>query len=234
MTHSLSLYVLAAVHFASSICSGQSAVPSDPVAQTRDLPAYLRVLPKPELEPWGKITQKQRWDHYASMTFSPVAALGAVSGAAISQAIDSPTEWGQGWGPYGVRVASSYGSTLVGNTIMYGSSALFHDDNRYFRSSSGGFFGRMGHVIASPYVARNDQGRKRFSTSMFLGSAGYSCIQLAWSPPSWQGWNNVGLNYLIWYGQVAGVNLVKEFYPSVIRYYRGRHASHAPKAPVTP
>ena len=42
-----------------------------------------------------------------------------------------------------------------------------------------------------------------------MGSAGYSGIQLAWSPSSWQGWNNVGINYLIWYGQTAGINLAK-------------------------
>jgi len=127
---------------------------------------------------------------------------------------------GQGWGAYGIRLTSSYGATLVGNTVTFGTGALFHDDNRYFRSGSEGFLGRLGHVIVSPYVARSDAGRRRFSTSMFMGSAAYSGVQLAWSPGSWQGWDDVGINYLIWYGQVAGVNLVKEFYPSMVRHFR--------------
>jgi hypothetical protein len=215
-----------------SVCLGQNAQPSDPVAETSDLPFYIRVLPKPEIEPWRKITAKQRLDQYASLTFSPLAGLGAISGAAISQAINSPEEWGQGWDAYGIRVASSYGSTLVGNTITYGAAALFHEDNRYFRSRSETFAGRLGSVIISPYVARNDEGRKKFSASMLLGSAGYSGIQLAWSPSSWQGWNNVGLNYAIWYGEVAGVNLVREFYPSVARYFRNKHASHQTATPA--
>ena len=202
------------------LCSGQGAPVSTPVEPATGLPLVLRVLPKPEVEPWSKITAKQRWDGYVAFTFSPFAGLGAASGAAISQAINSPEEWGQGWGAYGIRVTSSYGATLVGNTVTFGTSALFHEDNRYFRSHSDGFFGRLGHVIGSPYVARNDTGRRRFSASMFMGSAAYSGVQLAWSPSTWQGWDDVGINYLIWYGQVAGVNLVKEFYPTMVRHFQ--------------
>ncbi len=205
-------------------CAGQDAKSTaDPVADTSGLPVYLKLLPKPEIEPWTKITGEQRWQQYVSLTYSPLAVLGAAAGAGVSQAIDSPTEWGQGAEGYGKRVASSYASTLVGNTVTFGSAALFHDDNRYFRSHSGGFFARLGHVIASPYVARNDQGGKRFSTSQFLGSAAYSGIQLAWQPRSWQGWDDVAINYSIWYGTVAGVNLFREFYPSFVKKFRKSH-----------
>ena len=213
------------------VCSGQAttAPVSAPtsVDDTTGLPFRLRMLPKPEPEPWSKITSKQRLEQFVAFTFSPLAAVGAASGAAISQAIDSPEEWGQGWDAYGKRVASSYGATLVGNTVTYGTGALFHDDNRYFRSRSEGFFGRLGHVIVSPYVARGDTGHKRFSTSMLMGSAAYSGVQLAWSPSSWQGWDDVGINYLIWYGQAAGVNLVKEFYPSLVKRFRAKHQQKA-------
>lgn len=183
---------------------------------------FLKLLPQPSPEPWTTITPKQRFDHYASQTFSPLAALGAASGAAIGQGIDSPKEWGQGWGAYGLRTASSYGGTLVGSTITFAVSALVHEDNRYFRSKAEGFGARLGHVTASPYVCRNDAGRSRFSTSLFLGSAGSSGIPLAWSPRSWQGWDNVGLSYLIWYGQVAGVNLLREFYPTLAGRFKGK------------
>lgn len=203
-------------------CSAQALPSADPTLDRTGLPGYVKVLPMPAPEPWSRITSEQRFEQYTSLTFSPFAAIGAAAGGAISQAINSPEEWGQGWSAYGIRVTSSYGATLVGNTINYGFSALFHDDNRYFRSRSGGFGARLRHVIASPYVARNDEGRTRFSTSNFLGSAGYSGIQLAWSPSSWQGGSNVGINYMIWYGQMAGVNLVREFYPSVAQHFRNK------------
>ncbi len=203
------------------IAAGNCAA-QDATLDSTGLPGVLKLLPQPAPEPWTPITPKQRFNHYASQTFSPLSALGAASGAAISQGLSSPKEWGQGWGAYGIRAASGYGGTLVGNTITFGVSALLHEDNRYFRSKTAGLGSRLGHVIASPYVSRNGAGSQHFSASMFLGSAGASSIPLAWAPPSWQGWNNVGLNYLIWYGQVAGINLAREFYPTVVRRFRGK------------
>jgi hypothetical protein len=210
------------------ICPGQIADTADPTLDRTDLPAYLRLLPQPTPEPWRKITPKQRLDSYVAYTYSPLAAVSSALGAAISQGIDSPHEWGQGWGPYGVRVASSYGSTVVGNTITYGTSILFRDDNRYVRSNKRGFGPRLGAVLVSPYVAHNSAGGRRFSMSSFLGGAGQATVQLAWSPRSWQGWNNIGINYLIWYGQVAGINLASELYASIAHYYKNKRHNKPP------
>jgi len=30
------------------------------------------------------------------------------------------------------------------------------------------------------------------------------------------------VNYAIWYGGLAGVNLVREFYPSLVRHYKSK------------
>jgi hypothetical protein len=228
LSFSLPRFLAAVLLTGAPVLWAQNSAP-DPIAATRGLPVYVRVLPKPEVEPWSAITPKQRFLQYEQLTFSPMATLTAASAGAISQAIDSPKEWGQGWGDYGVRTASSYGSTLVGNTVIYGASALFHEDTRYFRSTSDKFSGRLAHVLASPYLARTDEGRTRLSASMFLGSAAYSGAQLAWSPESSQGWRNVGINYLLWSGQKAGLNLVKEFYPGVARHYRNKQASRTSK-----
>jgi len=151
------------------LCSGQTTPVADPTLDSTGLPGYLKVLAQPAAEPWSKISEKQRFGLYASLNFSLYAGLSSMASAAISQAIDSPHEWGQGWGPYGVRVASSYGSSFVAYTITYGTSAIFRDDNRYFRSNQGAFGARLGHVIISPYLAHSDSGNIRFSTSSFLG-----------------------------------------------------------------
>jgi hypothetical protein len=204
------------------ICSAQTAEIADPTLDATGLPAYLKLLPQPAPEPWRKITEKERFDLYVSFTYLPLAGVGAALGAAISQGIDSPHEWGQGWGPYGVRVASSYGSSVVGNTITYATSVLFRDDNRYFRSNKQALNARLRSVLISPYVAHSNTGRARFSTSSFLGGVGQAAIPLAWSPRTWQGWENVGINYLIWYGQTAGINLVREFYANIVRYHKNK------------
>lgn len=211
---------------AQSVPTTQTAPAVDPTLDNTGLPFYVRLIPEPVAEPWKKITPKERFDLYTSYTFSPYAALYALAGGAIDQGINSPKEWGQGWEAFGKRTASSWGSAFVGNTISYGLSAAFRDDNRYVRSRKDGFGGRLGSVLISPYVAHNDSGGARFSSSSFLGGAGQATIPLLWSPPSWQGWNNVGINYLVWYGETAGLNLVREFYPSVVGFFKRRQASH--------
>ena len=206
----------------SLMCSAQTADLTDPTLDSSGLPAYVKLLAQPAAEPWRQLTETERFANYSSLTFGPYAGLSSVFGAAISQALDRPHEWGQGGGGYRLRVASSYGSTLVANTIAYGASTLFRDDNRYFRSNKDRFRARLAHVLVSPYQAHDNAGLARFSASSFLGGVGGAAIPLAWSPASWQGWNNVGVNYAIWYGGLAGINLVREFYPSLVRHYKSK------------
>ena len=214
-----------------TVCRAQTTAPSDPTLDPAGVPWVVRQLPQPAPEPWQKITPKQRWTLYQQTTFSGTAVLGSATGAAFSQWIDSPHEWGQGGEGYGRRIASSYGATIINGTIQYGTSFLFHDDNRYFRSTSHSFGGRLGAVIISPFVAHNDHGGKRFSTSSFLGGAGQSTIPLAWSPRSWQGGSEIAINAAIWYGQTAGLNLVREFYPSVAAHFRKKAEAKAGGGP---
>jgi len=205
------------------IGSAQTADLSDHTLDSTGLPAYLKLLAQPAAEPWSQITENERFAYYASLTFAPYAGLSSLFGGAIGQALDRPHEWGQGGGAYRTRVASSYGSTFVGYTITYAASAVFREDNRYFRSNRDGFKARLAHVLVSPYEARGNAGQVRFSASSFLGGVGAATIPLEWSPRSWQGWNNVGVNYAIWYGGLAGVNVVREFYPSLVRHYKSKH-----------
>jgi hypothetical protein len=205
------------------ICSAQTAALSDPTLDSTGLPAYLKLLAQPAAEPWRPITETDRFANYASLTLSPYAGLSSLFGAAITQGLDRPHEWGQGGGAFRTRVASSYGSTFIAYTITYGMSVVSRDDNRYFRSNKGGLKARLAHVLVSPYQAHGNAGQLRFSTSSFLGGVGGATIPLLWSPGSWQGWKNVALNYAVWYGGLAGVNFVREFYPSLVRHYKSKH-----------
>jgi hypothetical protein len=202
--------------------TAQTPQPADPTLNTSGLPAYVRLIPTPRPEPWTPITGKERFQDYARLAFGPTAAFGATFGAAISQAKDSPHEWGQGWKGYGTRVASSYGGQLVGNTIEYAASAAFREDNRYFRSQRTTFKGRLGYVLASPFMTNTGPGQRRISASALLGATGSATIPLAWSPASWQGWDSVGMNFLIFYSQRAGLNFARELMPSIARHFRHR------------
>ena len=225
------ILLLAIVPFA-LLCSGQTAPAPDPTLDATGVPAYVKAIPKPAPEPWRKITEKERFENYAYNGFGPTAILGSAVGAAFSQWLNSPEEWGQGWEAYGKRVGNSYAGSVIGNTIIYGTSMIFHDDNRYFRSQKGGWGARIGYVAISPLIARNDQGEKRFSTSSFLGGVGSAAIPRFWAPPSWQGFDNVTWAAVIWYGQRAGFNLARELYPDIVRYFKNKSQAK-PKAGTT-
>jgi hypothetical protein len=216
------------------VCVAQSSLVKDPSLSGQNLPPYLTLIPKPSPEPWSPITPKQRFEYYVANTYSPMAAFGAASGAAISQWMNSPKEWGQGWESYGKRVLSSYGGTVAGNTINYGTSALFHEDNRFYQSQRTGSKSRILYVIASPFIARNRQGEMMFSKSAFLGGVGSASIPLLWSPRSWQGWDSVGINFLTWYAPQAGQNLGREFYRTWVSHYRQWKNRPLPAAPADP
>ena len=217
----------------SMLCSGQTAPVRDPTLDAAGLPAYVRAIPKPAPEPWRKITEKERFENYAYNGFGPTAVLGSAVGAAFSQWLNSPEEWGQGWGAYGKRVGNSYAGSVIGNSIIYGTSIIFHDDNRFFRSQKSEVKARIGYVALSPIIARNDHGGKRFSTSSALGAVGAAAIPRYWAPPSWQGWSNVLSAAAIWYGQRAGMNFAREFYPDIVRAFKHKKQKGQPK-PATP
>src|SRR5207253_10852690 len=98
---------------------------------------------------------------------------------------------------------------LMAQPSTYGTPASSREVNRDFRSGKDRFGARLAHVIISPYAAHNNAGHDRISASSFLGGAAGSTIPLMWSPASWQGWNNVAINYSLWYGTWAGINFVR-------------------------
>lgn len=211
------MFFLIAAMTAGVLCA-QS--PADPTLDTTGLPWHVRAIPKPQPEPWKKMTGEERFKQYAADTFGPDAFLFSAVGAGMSQWLDSPTEWGQGMEGYGRRYANSYGGTVLRNTMRLGLSAALHEDNRYFRSGKTGAKSRIGYVLLSPIIAKNDQGRNRFSVSHFTSAMGSQAIARYWSPPSWQGLDNVAMGTLIWYCQEVGKNFGREFWPDIARKMR--------------
>ncbi len=80
------------------------------------------------------MTQSERFHNYVKSTFNAEAVLRAAAGAAILQATDTPSEWGQGGEGYARRFASDYAQHIMRQTFMYGAADLFHEDTRYLPS----------------------------------------------------------------------------------------------------
>src|ERR1019366_6436385 len=92
----------------------------------------------------------------------PIPLLAEAAGAGIGQWENSPKEWGRGWGAYGERFESNLAYNGVRQTITYGTSVVFHEDNRYFPSHKHGFWARTGYAVLSTVTARHPDGRRAF------------------------------------------------------------------------
>ncbi|MBZ5675429.1 MAG: hypothetical protein LAP61_14410 [Acidobacteriia bacterium] len=162
------------------------------------------------------LTEQRRFHLYLVATAGPVPILAEAAGAGIGQWENSPKEWGQGWGAYGERFGSNLAYNGVRQTITYGTSILFHEDNRYFASHKHGLWARTGYAVLSTFTARNPDGQTTFSISSVTGVVGASAIASLWGPESWKGVGNISRNAGISFGATAGFNLVREFLPDFL------------------
>src|SRR6185503_8660178 len=150
-------------------------VPGEPVSGDREgVVSKLMGIVGPS-EP-SQMTEKKRFHLYVLSVAGPVPLLGEAVGAGVGQWENSPKEWGQGWAAYGERFGSNLAYNSVRQTIAYGTSIAFHEDNRYFASHKHGFWARTGYAVLSTVTARHPDGRLAFSVSSVSGIVGASAI----------------------------------------------------------
>lgn len=168
----------------------------------------------------SQLTEKERFDWYLLDTGGPVPLLGEALAAGVSQWRTVPPEWGEGWNAYGERFGSNLAYNGIRQTITYGTSVVFHEDNRYFFSHKHGFWERTGYATLSTVTARHPDGLRAFSVSSVVGIIGASAISSTWGPPSWKGMENISRNAGISLICTAGFNIVREFLPDLRRRHR--------------
>jgi hypothetical protein len=165
--------------------------------------------------PYVPITQKERLAYYAHHLFNVESLFRTAAGAGINQAMDTPHEWGEGAEGYGRRFASIYGEHVVQATVMYGTSIVFREDNRYFRSGESSFGSRFKYAVESTLVARHNDGSRHLSISRVSSYLAAAAISRLWQPPSTRGALH-GLNLFgIAVGVEAGFNVTREFLPGI-------------------
>jgi hypothetical protein len=194
----------------------QSAIPAATEHETTLNKIFGMVAPD---EP-SQLTEAKRFHLYLLSAGGPIPILGEAIGAGVSQWENSPEEWGQGWNAYGHRFGSNLAYNGIRQTITYGTSVVFHEDNRYFASHKRGLWARTGYAVLSTVVAQHPDGRRAFSVSAVTGIVGASAISSIWGPPSWKGAENIAGNAGISFLTTAGFNIVREFLPDVLHHYR--------------
>lgn len=150
--------------------------------------------------------------------------------AGISQAENSYAGYGQGGAGYakrfGAAYADSFNGTIIGNGLL---PIVFHQDPRYFRKGSGGFWARTLHATLSTVRAKSDSGKWMPNYSNLLGNLAAGGISNLYYPGADRG---VGLTFERGFTVTAqgtlGAFLV-EFWPDVVAHHRHKkNRTHTP------
>jgi hypothetical protein len=126
------------------------------------------------------LTSKLRF-HVESVS-SPWSMAGSAAYAGILQEIGTPEEWGQGGGAYGKRFASTVACSAIYGTLAFGLDSMLHQDPRYFRSRSTGFWRRTAHAFRGTILTRTDRGGETLSTWRLGSAYGAAFLSNQWYP----------------------------------------------------
>jgi len=163
------------------------------------------------------LTPKKRLVVYSKDLFGPFSIFLAGLSAGVTQAQNSPPEWGGGARGYGIRFANYYGEAFVSNMLQMFGEDILREDNLYYGSGERGFWKRTGYAVRSSVLARGKDGTQHLSISQVGSTAGASFISRTWQPPSDSSAADGARNFGIQLATNAGVNVVREFLPDVTR-----------------
>jgi hypothetical protein len=147
----------------------------------------------------------------------PLAIVGDAAYAGILQEADTPTEWGQGGSGYGKRFASTAACSGIHSALAFGLDATLHEDPRYFRSATGGFWRRTGHAFRGTILTRTDRGTETLSIWRLGSAYGAAYLSNQWYPGRL---NTVALGFAegsLQLGFDLASNLASEFWPDLKR-----------------
>jgi hypothetical protein len=151
--------------------------------------------------------------------------------AGISQAQNSEAGYGHGAAGYGKR----YGAAFADSTIegfMTGAilPSLLRQDPRFYQSSNGRFFHRLGYAVSRIAITRSDSGGEQFNYSEIFGSAIAAGISTySYHPHSDRTLSNT---VAVWGSQVGYDTIstvIKEFWPDIRKKLHHKAAAEAEK-----
>ena len=159
------------------------------------------------------LSPRQKFELAWKTTVDPVSfgVTGAI--AAIQQAQNDFSGYGQGAQGYAKRYGAAYAdfvaSTYIGGAIL---PALLKQDPRYFYKGSGSKRSRMLYAIANSVICKGDNGHWQPNYSNIIGSLAAGGISNLYYPAdNPEGAELTFENGLIGIGESAAVNLLQEF-----------------------
>lgn len=138
----------------------------------------------------------------------------------LDQARGEPEEWGGGMAGYERRVASSYGQSLIQNSLSASGNALLGYEPRYDRCRCDGFWPRTWHAVMRNFVTYNKTEKDLRPQFALYGAAFASgMITSTWKPGT-EAWKQGSNGVLIQAAFGVFSQWVGEFAPDIKRALR--------------
>lgn len=206
---------------ASAQNTGADRVVAEQTAPTPPSKRLFGIIPNyrtsPTLDQYTKLTAGAKFKMATEDTFDRGTFLLAAAFAGEGQLTNANPSFGQGVKGYAHRLVTSYADFGIGN---YMTEAVFptvlHQDPRYFRKGTGSGFSRLGHAVGQIFWTHTDSGGRMFNFSEIGGNAAAVGISQAYYPDQ-RGAGNVVSKLAIQVGLDTASNVLKEFYPDLIR-----------------
>lgn len=166
-------------------------------------------------QPVDSLDLKGKLRFHGESVYSPWSLAGSAAYAGILAGTGTPDEWGQG--AYGKHFASTVGGSAIHGVLAFGLDSTLHQDPRYYRSLSTGFWRRTAHALRGTILTRTDSGGETLSTWRLGSAYGAAFLSNQWYPDRL---NTVGLGVLdgsLRLGADFASNLGSEFWPDVKR-----------------
>lgn len=173
-----------------------------------------------ETDTFSPMTRSERFKHFLTGTFGRKALARSAVGAEIGELRHAPKEWGTGPSGYGARFGSAFAHHIVRGTLQYGAAAVLHEDDRYLASGKHGFWKRSGYALSSTFIARGDNGHRRFAFARVGSAGGASFISRLWLPHSIATAGAGASSFGVTIAFDAGFNMFREFSPELKRRFR--------------
>ena len=166
----------------------------------------------------GPLPTKGKFKLFVNQSISPPYVFAAASSAAIDQARNVPTGYGQGWDAYGSRfgadMARASSSSFFGTFLL---ASLLHQDPRFFPESKPSVWRSLKYSTQRIVITRDDSGKDVFNTSALVGPLASEALANAYLPSSEQTVGKTFTRYAEVLAWRVGGNMFKDYWPTLFR-----------------
>ncbi len=169
------------------------------------------------------LSSRDKFHIFYRNTFDPFPFLAVAFHAAISQAQNTDSGYGQGLSGYGKRYGAGLADSTSGRFFcVYLFPSLFKQDPRYLRKGEGNFPYRLLYALSRSVIAHSDSGEAQFNFSNLVGKFATSGLANAYYPAQERGWGRTASRVGVSLGYQSLSDVGIEFWPEIHRLIRKR------------